>query len=104
MKSDFEKKIILSLKGRVSKALNTSGSLKEEEKAELEAIFQEIDDLLLYKGLSVKNVIERFQKRMKDSVVFFKKGRKGGYIKNHILPLLSKISTGNWEMEDSDNE
>lgn len=102
--TDLERRIILTLKGRISKALafNSSTSLKDEEKIGLEAIFQEIDDILLYKGLSFKNVKENFQNRLKETASVLKKSRKA-YLRSHIIPLMNKIGTGNWDGDNLDD-
>lgn len=99
--TDLERKIISTLKGRISKALNNSSSLREEEKVELEAVFQEIDNLILYKGLSFNNIKENFQKKLKETSSILKKSKKA-YLKSHIVPLINKISTGKWEDNSKD--
>ena len=101
--TDLERRIILTLKGRISKALsfNNSSSLKDEERIGLEAVFQEIDNVLLYKGLSFKKTKENFQARLKEAVNALKKSRKA-YLKSHVIPLMNKIGTGTWEGDDLD--
>lgn len=100
MKSDLEKKVISTLKGRISKALSNASVLNETERVELEVIFQEIDNLILYKGVSLKTMKEKFQKKLQDAVVALKKSKKS-YLKNHIIPLMNKISNGTWKEEDT---
>ena len=95
----MDKKVISTLKGRISKVLSNTSVLNESERVELEAVFQEIDDLILYKGLSQKSVREKFQKRLQDAASALKKSKKS-YLKNHIIPLIHKISSGNWKEED----
>jgi len=101
--TDSERLILLILKARISKALsfNNSSKLNEEERVELEIVFQEVDNLILYKGCSFKNVKDNFQKKLKDSMNVLKKSKKA-YLKKHLIPLINKISMGNWESDKLD--
>jgi hypothetical protein len=85
--------LISNLKGRISKALNTGASLPLEERSGLEGIYDAIDTLLCSK------------KEQSDIVTFkedlllhskFLGGTKKTYIKEHILPIVKKVSTGRW--------
>lgn len=98
MKSDLNKKLILTLKGRVSKALSDAYTLNEVERVELEAIFQNIDSLLLHKDTPIDLLKEKFQKRLQSTSKVLSKSKKR-YIKEHIIPMVNKISTEDWGEE-----
>ena len=89
--------LISSLKGRVSKLLGARITLPIEEISSLEEIYYAIDDLIL----SNKKV-DDFNRFKKDLTIYSKilKSSKKHYIKEHILPLINKISTRKWEGVD----
>ena len=86
--------LISNLKGRISKLLGARITLPLEETSSLEEIYYAIDDLIL----SNRKVddINRFKR---DLVIYSKvlKSSRKYYVKEHILPLINKISTKNWE-------
>lgn len=94
--TNLERVFILNLKGRVSKALNTPSGLKDEEKNHLEGVFNAIDKLLLYKGSTFKKAKESFKNTLSKSVKSLGKTNKK-YVKDHILPLINKISIDKWD-------
>lgn len=88
----LEKTIILNLKGRISKILNVPSKLKKEEKDKLEFVFHAIDKLLLSKD---ENEKDSFQRLLQEVASSLEKSTKR-YIKEHIVPLMNKISTNEW--------
>ena len=91
----LEKVIVLNLKGRISKILNVSSRLKKEERKELESTFEAIDKLLLYSGKDLLKAKKTFQQSLQRTVGILRNSTKE-YVKEHIVPLMSKISTNEW--------
>lgn len=91
----LEKTIILNLKGRISKILNVSSRIKKEEKAHLETAFHAIDKLLLSVEKDVEAAKVSFQELLQEIIPSLNKSSKR-YIKEHIVPLMNKISTNQW--------
>lgn len=91
MSNEINTTLINSLKGRVSKALNTK--LQADEMSGLEGIYNAIDSLILSK--KQKSDINKFQENLQ---LCFKmlKGTKKAYIQEHIIPLLNKVSIKKW--------
>ena len=87
--------LISNLKGRISKVLNTgAASLPLEERSGLEGIYSAIDTLLCSKKEATDVTL------FKDELTLHSKflaGTKKNYIKEHILPIVKKVSTGKWE-------
>ena len=87
--------LISNLKGRISKVLNTgAASLPLEERSGLEGIYSAIDTLLCSKKEPTDVVT------FKEEILLhskFLRGTKRNYIKEHILPIVKKVSTGKWE-------
>ncbi len=87
--------LISNLKGRISKVLNVGASnLPLEERSGLEGIYSAIDALLCSKKEPTDMTI------FKEEVLLhpkFLSGTKKAYIKEHILPIVKKVSTGRWE-------
>ena len=86
--------LISSLKGRVSKVLGLKNSLQLEERSGLEGIFNAIDEFILSKREQsditlLKDELSLHSKFLKDT--------KKTYIKEHIIPIVNKVSSGGWE-------
>ena len=94
--SELEKTFVLNLKGRISKVLGHSFKLKKEEKNSLEEVCSAIDDLILYRGTQIKNSYVVFQETLQKTIPVLSRTEKK-YIREHILPLINKISTNKWE-------
>lgn len=94
--SKLERVFILNLKGRISKVLNSSSKLKKEEKENLEYVFNAIDNLILYRGNREEIARTDFQKVLQCAAPVLSKTEKK-YVKEHILPLINKISTDKWD-------
>lgn len=92
----LERTFILNLKGRISKVLNVSSKLKKEERENLECVYKAIDDLILYTGNKVDKAKEAFQHTLQNMTPVLSKTDKK-YVKEHILPLINKISINKWE-------
>lgn len=86
--------LISNLKGRISKVLNIGAStLPIEEKSGLEGIYNAIDTLLC----SEKDTTDVLN--FKEDVLLhskFLRETKKNYIREHILPIVKKVSTGKW--------
>ena len=95
MLTDLEKTFILSLKGRVSKILNVASMLKKAEKDNLEQIYHAIDTLILYSGAEAEKAKEAFKQTLMGTTEVLCKTNKR-YVKEHILPLINKLSTNKW--------
>ena len=86
--------LISNLKGRISKVLNTgAASLPLEERSGLEGIYDAIDALLCSKKeptdvVTFKEEVLLHSKFLRDT--------KKNYIREHILPIVKKVSTGKW--------
>ena len=95
MLSSTNSALISNLKGRISKVLNTgAASLPLEERSGLEGIYSAIDTLLCSKKEQTDMTT------FKEEVLLHSKflvGTKKNYIKEHILPIVKKVSTGKWE-------
>jgi hypothetical protein len=93
MLSKSNRELINSLKGRVSKVLNVKSTLKLEERSGLEGIYAAIDELILSNKedsdiLTFRDELELHSK--------FLKGTKKTYIKDHIIPIINKVSNKGW--------
>lgn len=91
----LEKTIILNLKGRISKILNVPSKIKKEEKAHLETVFHAIDNLLLSVEKDIEATKASFQELLEEIIPSLEKSSKR-YIKEHIVPLMNKISKNEW--------
>lgn len=89
--------LISNLKGRISKVLCTKVSLPLEEVSGLEGIYNAIDALILSKkeDTDYLNFSEELIMHSK-----FLIGTKKRYIKEHIIPLISKVSTRRWKRDE----
>ena len=98
MLSGTNSALINNLKGRISKVLNTGGaSLPLEEKSGLEGIYSAIDTLLCSK--KEPSDMTTF----KEDILLHSKfllGTKKNYIREHIIPIVKKVSTGKWGGEN----
>lgn len=85
--------LISNLKGRIAKALNVRSKLPLEEVSGLEGIYNAIDDFIMSKkdSTDVLNFKEELLLHSK-----FIKDTKKTYIKEHIIPVINKISTKKW--------
>lgn len=94
MTEESQSILINNLKGRVSKLLGSKITLPLEEISSLEEIYYAIDDLIL----SSKKV-EDFNRFKKEIMLYSKvlKSSRKYYVKEHILPIINKISTKKWE-------
>ena len=86
--------LISSLKGRISKMLSSKVSLALEEKSGLEGIYDAIDELILSKRDDTD--IGNFKAELLLHSKFLRDTKKR-YIKEHIIPLINKVSTKKWE-------
>ena len=91
----LEKTIILNLKGRVSKILNVSSRIKKEERLHLENVYYAIDSLLLSLEKDTTRTKASFQELLLEVIPSLEKSSKR-YIKEHVVPLMSKIGTDEW--------
>ena len=76
-----------NLKGRVSKVLNLSRKLSEEEKISLEGLYSTIDNIILWNKKLTKNKATRFKKALKGYAEILAPSSKI-YIQKHIVPLV----------------
>jgi hypothetical protein len=93
MLSNSNRELINSLKGRVSKVLNVKSTLRLEERSGLEGIYAAIDEFILSNKedsdiLTFRDELELHSK--------FLKGTKKIYIKDHIIPIINKVSNKGW--------
>lgn len=85
--------LISSLKGRISKALSLKTSLLTEEVSGLEGIYQAIDTYIV----STRDSVDDHE--FKEDLILYSKflrDTKKSYIKEHIIPLVNKISIKKW--------
>ena len=86
--------LISNLKGRIAKVLNMGAStLPLEEKSGLEGIYDAIDTLLCSK--KEPSDMTTFKEDISLHAKFLC-GTKKNYIREHILPIVKKVSTGKW--------
>lgn len=93
MLSKTNKELISSLKGRVSKVLNLKNNLLLEERSGLEGIYNAIDELILSQKedsdiLNFRDELALHSKFLKDT--------KKTYIREHIIPIINKVSDKGW--------
>ena len=70
--------------------------LKKAEKENLECIYRAIDKLILYSGKEAEEAKETFKQTLRGTTeVLYKTNKR--YVKEHIVPLINKISTNNWD-------
>ena len=90
--SDSDKELISKLKGRLSKALNVQNKLNRDEKTCMEGIYEALDSAILggkfKENTEFTNVISKYTERLKNT--------KRRFIKEHIVPLATKIATKKW--------
>ena len=93
MKEKSNNELISSLKGRISKVLSSKSKLEHEEVSGLEGIYNAIDTFIV----SEKDAVDTHEFK-EDLILFakFLKGTKRSYIKEHIIPLVNKISIKQW--------
>ena len=96
--NELERTFISNLKGRVSKILGIASRLKKAEKEGLVEIYLAIDKLILYKGEEAEKAKSNFKEAMKGITPVLEDTNKR-YVKEHILPLVNKLGTSNWEKE-----
>ena len=86
--------LISNLKGRISKVLNAKNTLSLEEVSGLEGIYDAIDALIL----SNNDATDKLNFR-EELVLYSKfiKGTKNTYIREHIVPMVNKVSIRRWE-------
>lgn len=85
--------LINGLKGRISKILGIKSVLPLEEVSGLEGIYNAIDTLILSKR--EKEDILTFKDELNLNLQFLKDTKKK-YIKDHIIPVVKKVSTRKW--------
>ena len=93
MKEKSNNELISSLKGRISKVLSSKTKLEHEEVSGLEGIYNAIDTFIL----SERDAVDTHE--FKEDLVLFVKflnNTKRTYIKDHIIPLVNKISIKQW--------
>ena len=93
MLSKSNSELINSLKGRVSKILNVKNTLKLEERSGLEGIYPAIDELILSKKEDSDILTFRDELALHSK---FLRGTKKAYIKEHIIPIINKVSNKGW--------
>ena len=93
MLSKTNKELISSLKGRISKVLNIKNTLLLEERSGLEGIYNAIDELILSK--KEDSDIVTFTEELALHSKFLKDTEKS-YIKEHIIPIINKVSNKGW--------
>ena len=93
MLSKTNKELISSLKGRISKVLNVKSTLLLEERSGLEGIYNAIDELILSK--KEDSDITAFTEELALHSKFLKDTKKT-YIKEHIIPIINKVSNKGW--------
>ena len=86
---------ISNLKGRISKLLNVSRALDEDEIIALGGIYNTIDDIILWDKTLTKNKASRFKKAIKEHSALLKNSDRE-YIKKHINPIIKKIIEQEW--------
>ena len=91
--NNTDKELISRLKGRLSKALNIQSKLSKEEKICMEGIYNTLDKVILTnkedsKEIDFTNTFIYYSERLKIT--------KRKYIKDHIIPLVTKIVTKKW--------
>ena len=86
--------LICNLKGRIAKVLNTgAASLPLDERSGLDGIYDAIDNFLLSKRED--SDVAHFKEELRLHARFLN-DTKRTYIKEHIVPLVKKVSTGDW--------
>ena len=97
MSDPMNNALISNLKGRISKILCTKVSLPLEEVSGLEGIYNAIDALILSNrdDTDYLNFNEELMMNSK-----FLAGTKKKYIKEHIIPLINKVSIKRWERDE----
>lgn len=86
--------LICNLKGRIAKVLNTgAASLPLDERSGLDGIYDAIDNFLLSKRED--SDVVHFKEELRLHARFLN-STKRTYIKEHIVPLVKKVSTGDW--------
>lgn len=93
MLSNTNKELISSLKGRISKVLTLKNSLLLEERSGLEGIYNAIDELILSK--KEESDITLFRDELELHSKFLKDTKKT-YIREHIIPIINKVSNKGW--------
>lgn len=93
MLNNKDRELISSLKGRISKVLNLKNNLLLEERSGLEGIYNAIDTLILSK--KEDSDIVTFEDELKLHLKFIKDTKKE-YIKEHIIPIINKVSSKGW--------
>ena len=88
--------LISNLKGRVSKALTLPSTLKPDEFISLELIYEALDSFILSK--KKESDISNLKDALFSQAKILRTSGKG-YIKEHIVPLINKVSTRRWDNE-----
>lgn len=83
--------LISNLKGRIAKALNTPSKFGSSEIQDLLSVYNSIDGIILNKSMDNSVYLHELI-RSSESL----KGSQKEYIRDHILPLVKKISTRRW--------
>ena len=94
--SQTDREILSNLKGRISKLLSGVKSLSVEEKVIAERAYRVIDEIILWNKQATKAKCTYFKKALSSCKEGLELSEKK-YIKNHIVPLLSKILNREWE-------
>ena len=85
--------LISSLKGRISKMLNLKSNLQLEEKSGLEGIYHAIDEFILSPKESTDIILFKDELSLHSK---FLRDTKKVYIKEHIIPIINKVRSGEW--------
>lgn len=96
LSSKSMQELLSNLKGRISKILNMSRSLDENEVFALTGIFMTIDDIILWNKKLTKNKISRFKKVIKEHYAIISSIQKD-YVRKHINPLIERLIEKDWE-------
>lgn len=85
--------LLSSLKGRISKMFSFKSKLQKEEAMGLEGIYNAIDVFIL----SERDLVDTNELK-EDLILYskFLKDTKKDYIREHIIPLVNKISVRQW--------
>ena len=94
--SQTDREILSSLKGRTSRLLSGNKKISIKEKDAIEKTFSIIDEIILWNKKLTKTKSIYFKKILTDCKNNLETSDKR-YIREHILPLLNKIISQEWE-------
>lgn len=93
--SQINREILSNLKGRISKLLSGTRKVTMEEKVTSEKLLSTIDEIFLWDKSVSSTKCDRYRNALSYYKEELEKSDKK-YIKNHILPMLSKILGQKW--------